>query len=88
MKRILFLLICFIEVLWISANSANYITEITPRVAQNNIDTTIQVANDSTQPIIKRTFYDAMYRPTLTYLYNYHYEEPIICFIYYYHIWA
>ena len=71
MKRILFLLICFIEVLWISANSANYITEITPRVAQNNIDTTIQVANDSTQPIIKRTFYDAMYRPTLTYLYNY-----------------
>ena len=71
MKRILFLLICFIEVLWISANSANYITEITPRVVQNNIDTTIQVANDSTQPIIKRTFYDAMYRPTLTYLYNY-----------------
>lgn len=71
MKRILFLLICIIETLRISANSANFITEITPRVAQNNIDTTIQVANDSTQPIIKRTFYDAMYRPTLTYLYNY-----------------
>ena len=71
MKRILFLLICIIEALGISANYANYITEITPRVAQNNIDTTIQVTNDSTRPIIKRTFYDAMYRPTLTYLYNY-----------------
>ena len=67
----LFLLICVIDALWLPAQSTNYITEITPRIAQSHIDTAIQVSSDSTQPIVKRTYYDAMYRPTLTYLYGY-----------------
>ena len=67
----LFLLICVIDAFWLSAQSTNYITEITPRIAQSHIDTAIQVSSDSTQPIVKRTYYDAMYRPTLTYLYGY-----------------
>ena len=71
MKRMLFLLICVIDAFWLSAQSTNYITEITPRIAQSHIDTAIQVSSDSTQPIVKRTYYDAMYRPTLTYLYGY-----------------
>lgn len=55
----------------VSSSSSNYIQEITPRIAQSHIDTAIQVSSDSTQPIVKRTYYDAMCRPTLTYLYDY-----------------
>ena len=47
----------------------NYIQEITPRVAMSNIDTS-QILNNPTQALVKRTYYDAMYRPTLTFLLN------------------
>ena len=47
----------------------NYIQEITPRVAMSNIDTS-QILNSPSQAIVKRTYYDGMYRPTLTFLFN------------------
>ena len=47
----------------------NYIQEITPRVAMSNIDTS-QILNSPSQATVKRTYYDAMYRPTLTFLFN------------------
>lgn len=48
---------------------SNYIQEITPRVAMSNIDAD-QLLNTPSQATVKRTYYDAMYRPTLTFLLN------------------
>lgn len=48
---------------------SNYIQEITPLVAMSNIDTS-QILNTPTRATIKRTYYDAMHRPTLTFLFN------------------
>ena len=48
---------------------SNYIQEITPCVAMSNIDTS-QILNTPSQATVKRTYYDAMYRPTLTFLLN------------------
>lgn len=47
----------------------NFIQEITPLTTMSGIDTS-QVLNNPSQAIVKRTFYDAMYRPTLTLLFN------------------
>ena len=47
---------------------SNFILEITPRVALSNIDTALL---DPKKATIKRTYYDPLYRPTLTYLYKY-----------------
>ena len=49
--------------------TTNYIQEITPRVAMSNIDAD-QLLNTPSQATVKRTYYDAMYRPTLTFLLN------------------
>lgn len=49
--------------------TTNYIQEITPRVAMSNIDTS-QILNTPSQATVKRTYYDAMHRPTLTFLFN------------------
>lgn len=48
---------------------SNYIQEITPLVAISNIDTS-QILNNPSQATVKRTYYDGMYRPTLTFLLN------------------
>ena len=48
---------------------SNYIQEITPLVAMSNIDTS-RILNIPSQATIKRTYYDALYRPTLTFLFN------------------
>ena len=48
---------------------SNYIQEITPLVAISNIDTS-QILNTPSQATVKRTYYDGMYRPTLTFLLN------------------
>ncbi len=48
---------------------SNYIQEITPLVAMSNIDTS-QILNTPTRATIKRTYYDAMHHPTLTFLFN------------------
>ena len=47
----------------------NYIQDITPNVAMSCIDTG-QILDNPTQATVKRTYYDAMYRPTLTLLFN------------------
>ena len=47
--------------------TVNYVQEATPLVKMTNIDT-IQIDNDKI--IAQRTYYDAMFRPTLTILYN------------------
>ena len=49
--------------------TTNYIQEITPLVAMSNIDTS-RILNIPSQATIKRTYYDALYRPTLTFLFN------------------
>ena len=46
---------------------SNFVLEITPRVALSNIDTA-QLNPDTAT--IKRTYYDPMYRPTITILYG------------------
>ena len=48
---------------------ANYIHDITPRIAMSSVDTN-QAMNNPTEFTVKRTYYDGMYRPTFTFLYN------------------
>ena len=50
-------------------SSPNYIQEITPLAVMSSIDTS-QILNSPSQAIVKRTYYDGMYRPTLTFLFN------------------
>ena len=51
----------------ITVNSSNFIQETTPLSAMSRIDTAqLSIVN----AIVKRTHYDAMYRPTLTFLYD------------------
>ena len=69
MRRIMFLWIGFCCTLWLFADDTNFITEITPREAMSSIDTS-QVLQNPTQAMIKRTYYDPMYRPTLTVLHK------------------
>lgn len=47
-----------------SENNANYLQEITPRVAMSNVDSN-QTQDNSCEVIVKRTYFDAMYRPIL-----------------------
>ena len=52
-----------------SIETTNFIQEITPRVAMSNINAD-QLLNNPSQATVKRTYYDGMYRPTLTFLLN------------------
>ena len=47
---------------------SNFILEVTPRIGKPNIDTS---ALNTIDAIIKKTYYDAMYRPTLTFRLHY-----------------
>ena len=49
--------------------TTNFIQEITPRVAMSDINAD-QLLNNPSQATVKRTYFDAMYRPTLTFLLN------------------
>ena len=69
MMRIIFLLLSVGYTLWLSADNTNFITEITPREAMSSIDTS-QILYNPTCATVKRTYYDPMYRPTLTVLYK------------------
>ncbi len=69
MRRIIFLLIGFGYTLWLFADNINFITEISPREAMSSIDTS-QVLQNPARAMIKRTYYDPMYRPTLTVLHK------------------
>ena len=51
-----------------SVDGYNYIQEITPRVAMCKIEP-YRILSDTTC-IVKRTYYDAIYRPTLTFLFH------------------
>ena len=53
----------------VNSSRLNYIQEITPNVTMSSIDTA-DIMDNSTQAIVKRTYYDGMYRPTFTFLYN------------------
>ena len=47
-----------------AGNNENYVQEITPRVAMVNVDSN-QTQDNSCEVIVKRTYFDAMYRPIL-----------------------
>lgn len=69
MRRIIFLLIGLGYTLGVSADNTNFITKITPREAMSSIDTS-QILQNPTLAMVKRTYYDPMYRPTLTVLHK------------------
>ena len=52
-----------------SIKTTNFIQEITPLVAMSDINAD-QLLNNPSKATVKRTYYDAMYRPTLTFLFN------------------
>ena len=52
-----------------SMSRVNYSQEIIPRVAMTNIDSS-EVFDDPTLAIIKRIYQDAMYHPTMSFLYK------------------
>ena len=67
--RLIFVLAGLSFALGLSADNTNLITEITPRKAMDNIDTS-QILNDPTWATVKRTYYDPMLRPTLMVLHK------------------
>ena len=50
---------------WELSNKKNFIQEIIPHKAMSDIDTS-QIIQNPSHAMVKRTYYDAMYRPTLT----------------------